>query len=130
MVAAVQYKAESWAAGHLSGLWADERAYWAAKKDLTESELIAFLKDCDSDAPIVLGYASCDSWIGKMGTFGHRMTELACRLLSLHLRRDTPIEEIIEQCRSIKDMAPTPNVQEDGSVMWNTGVGDAISQVL
>ena len=49
-------------------------------------------------------------WIGKTGSFGHGMTELACRLLSLHLRRGTPIEEIIEQCRGIKDMAPTPNV--------------------
>ena len=25
-------------------------------------------------------------WIGKTGSFGHGMTELACRLLSLHLR--------------------------------------------
>ena len=31
-------------------------------------------------------------WIGKTGTFGHGMTELACRLLSLHLRRGTPID--------------------------------------
>ena len=58
------------------------------------------------------------------------MTELACRLLSLHLRRDTPLDEIIEQGRGIKDMAPTPNVQDDGTVVWNTGVGDAIAQVL
>ena len=69
-------------------------------------------------------------WIGKTGTFGHGMTELACRLLSLHLRRGTPIEEIIEQCRGIRDMTPTPNVQDDGTVVWNTGVGDAIAQVL
>lgn len=69
-------------------------------------------------------------WIGKTGSFGHGMTELACRLLSLHFRRGTPIDEIIEQCRGIKDMAPTRNVQNDGTVMWNTGVGDAIAQVL
>ena len=69
-------------------------------------------------------------WIGKTGSFGHGMTELACRMLSLHLRRGTPIEEIIEQCRGIRDMAPTPNVQDDGTVVWNTGVGDAIAQVL
>ena len=69
-------------------------------------------------------------WIGKTGTFGHSMTELACRLLSLHLRRGTPLEEIIGQCRGIKDMAPTPNLQDDGTVVWNTGVGDAIAQVL
>jgi hypothetical protein len=69
-------------------------------------------------------------WIGKTGSFGHGMTELACRMLSLHLRRGTPIEEIIEQCRGIRDMTPTPNVQDDGTVVWNTGVGDAIAQVL
>lgn len=69
-------------------------------------------------------------WIGKTGSFGHRMTELACRLLSLHLRRGTPLGEIIEQCRGIKDMAPTPNQLDDGTVVWNTGVGDAIAQVL
>ena len=69
-------------------------------------------------------------WIGKTGTFGHGMTELACRLLSLHLRRGTPIEEIIEQCRGIRDMAPTPNRLDDGTVVWNTGVGDASAQVL
>ena len=69
-------------------------------------------------------------WIGKTGTFGHGMTELACRLLSLHLRRDTPIEEIIAQCRGIRDMTPTPNELADGTVVWNTGVGDAIAQVL
>ena len=69
-------------------------------------------------------------WIGKTGTFGHGMTELACRLLSLNLRHGTPIEEIIEQCRGIRDMTPTPNVQDDGTVVWNTGVGDAIAQVL
>ena len=69
-------------------------------------------------------------WIGKTGSFGHGMTELACRLLSLHLRRGTPIEEIIDQCRGIKDMAPTPNQLDDGTVVWNTGVGDAIAHVL
>ena len=69
-------------------------------------------------------------WIGKTGSFGHGMTELACRLLSLHLRRGTPIEEIIEQCRGIRGMAPTPNRLDDGTVVWNTGVGDAIAQVL
>ena len=69
-------------------------------------------------------------WIGKTGSFGHGMTELACRMLSLHLRCGTPIEEIIEQCRGIRDMTPTPNVQDDGTIVWNTGVGDAIAQVL
>ena len=52
------------------------------------------------------------------------------RLLSLHRRHGTLIDEIIEQCLGIKDMAPTPNVQDDGTVVWNTGVGGAIAQVL
>ena len=37
---------------------------------------------------------------------------------------------VIEQCRGIRDMTPTPNVLDDGTVVWNTGVGDAIAQVL
>ena len=72
----------------------------------------------------------CSAGSARPARFGHGMTELACRLLSLHLRRGTPIEEIIEQCRGIRDMTPTPNVQDDGTVVWNTGVGDAIAQVL
>ena len=29
-------------------------------------------------------------WLGKGGSFQHGVTELACRLISLHLRRGTP----------------------------------------
>ena len=32
--------------------------------------------------------------MGKSGTFEQGVTELACRLISLHLRRDTPIEDV------------------------------------
>ena len=54
-----------------------------------------------------------------------------CLLLSLHLRRGTLPDEIIGQCGGGgRDMAPTPNVQYDGTVVWNTVVGDAIAQVL
>ena len=37
-------------------------------------------------------------FLGKGGSFQHGVTELACRLISLHLRRGTPVEEIIDQC--------------------------------
>ena len=36
-------------------------------------------------------------WLGKGGSFQHGVTELACRLISLHLRRGTPLEEVIDQ---------------------------------
>ena len=32
-------------------------------------------------------------WLGKGGSFQHGVTELACRLISLHMRRGTPLEE-------------------------------------
>ena len=69
-------------------------------------------------------------WIGKTGTFGHGMTELASRLLSLHLRRGTPFQAIVEQCDGIKGIFPTPNRLDDGTGVWNTGVGDAIARIL
>ena len=44
--------------------------------------------------------------MGKGGSFQHGVTELACRLISLHLRRGTPLEEVIDQCRGIQEMQP------------------------
>ena len=38
-------------------------------------------------------------FLGKGGSFQHGVTELACRLISLHLRRGTPLEEVIDQCQ-------------------------------
>ena len=43
-------------------------------------------------------------WFGKGGSFQHGVAELACRLISLHLRRGTPLEEIVDQCRGIQEM--------------------------
>ena len=37
--------------------------------------------------------------LGKAGSFEGGVTELACRLVSLHLRRGTPLEEIVDQCQ-------------------------------
>ena len=44
----------------------------------------------------VFGFA----WQGRF-SFQHGVTELACRLISLHLRRGTPLEEIIDQIQGI-----------------------------
>ena len=69
-------------------------------------------------------------WLGKTGSFGYGVTELACRLVSLHLRRGTPVDEIVEQCAGIRDMQPWPNRLPDGSTVHVTGPGDAIALVL
>ena len=69
-------------------------------------------------------------WLGKTGSFGYGVTELACRLVSLHLRRGTPVDEIVEQCDAIRDMQPWPNRLPDGSTVHVTSLGDAIALVL
>ena len=44
--------------------------------------------------------------IGKAGSFTSGVTELACRLISLHLRRGTSLQEIIDQIQGITEMQP------------------------
>ena len=39
--------------------------------------------------------------LGKAGSPEHGMVETACRLISLHLRRGTPLAEIVDQCREL-----------------------------
>lgn len=68
--------------------------------------------------------------LGKAGTFTSGVTELACRLISLHLRRGTPVDEIVEQCRGIAEMQPWPNLMDDGETIYVLGLGDAIAHVL
>ena len=68
--------------------------------------------------------------LGKSGSLQHGATELACRLVSLHLRRGTPLEEIIGQCQGISEMQPWTNVVEDGSTVYVRGLGDAIAIIL
>ena len=69
-------------------------------------------------------------WLGKGGSFEHGVTELACRLISLHLRRGTPLAEIIDQCQGIAEMQPFANRLPDGSTAWVLGLGDGIAHVL
>lgn len=68
--------------------------------------------------------------MGKSGSFEYGVTELACRLISLHLRRGTPIDEVIEQCEGIADMQPWPNELADGRAVRVLGLGDGIAHVL
>ena len=68
--------------------------------------------------------------LGKAGSLQHGMTELACRLVSLHLRRGTPLDEIIGQIRGISEMQPWPNRMDDGRTVYVRGLGDAIALVL
>ena len=69
-------------------------------------------------------------WLGKGGTFQYGVTELACRLISLHLRRGTPVEEIVDQCRGIREMQPCFNRRPDGGSRAVLGIGDGIAHVL
>lgn len=68
--------------------------------------------------------------IGKAGAFEKGVTEMACRLVSLHLRRGTPVIEIVEQCEGIQEMQPWPNELPGGSNGWVFGIADAIAHVL
>ena len=69
-------------------------------------------------------------WLGKGGSFQHSVTELACRLISLHLRRGTPLEEVIDQCRGIQEMQPFFNTMPDGKGVAILGLGDGIAHIL
>ena len=68
--------------------------------------------------------------LGKGGSFQHGVTELACRLISLHLRRGTPLEEIIGQMQGIQEMQPFWNQLSDGRSIPVHGLGDGIAHIL
>ena len=68
--------------------------------------------------------------LGKGGSFQHGVTELACRLISLHMRRGTPLEEIIDQIQGIQEMAPFWNNLGDGRSVPIHGLGDGIAHIL
>ena len=69
-------------------------------------------------------------WLGKGGSFQHGVTELACRLISLHLRRGTPLEEVIDQCQGIQEMQPFFNQMPDGRSVAVMGLADGIAHIL
>ena len=68
--------------------------------------------------------------LGKAGSPEHGMVETACRLISLHLRRGTPIEEIVGECRGIGEMQPWPNQVPGGGTVIVRGIADGIAHVL
>ena len=68
--------------------------------------------------------------LGKGGSFQNGVTELACRLISLHLRRGTPLEEVIEQMQGISEMQPFWNTLPDGRSISVLGLGDGIAHIL
>ena len=80
--------------------------------------------DEDGEPFEVFGY------LGKGGSFQHGVTELACRLISLHLRRGTPVEEIVDQIQGIQEMAPFWNNLGDGKSVAILGLGDGIGHIL
>ncbi len=69
-------------------------------------------------------------FLGKGGSFQHGVTELACRLISLHLRRGTPLEEVIDQMQGIQEMQPFWNRLGDGRSVPVHGLGDGIAHIL
>ena len=68
--------------------------------------------------------------LGKGGSFQSGVTELACRLISLHLRRGTSLDEVIRQCRGIQEMQPFYNGMAGGATVPVLGIGDGIALVL
>ena len=69
-------------------------------------------------------------WLGKGGSFQHGVTELACRLISLHLRRGTPLDEVIDQIQGIQEMQPYWNQMPDGRSVAVLGLADGIAHIL
>ena len=68
--------------------------------------------------------------LGKGGSFQNGVTELACRLISLHLRRGTPLVEIISQMQGITEMQPFWNHLGDSRSVPVLGLGDGIAHIL
>ena len=68
--------------------------------------------------------------LGKGGSFQSGVTELVCRLISLHLRRGTPLDEVIRQCRGIQEMQPFFNGLPGGASVPVLGIDDGIAHVL
>ena len=68
--------------------------------------------------------------LGKGGSFQNGVTELACRLISLHLRRGTPLTEIIDQMQGISEMQPFWNQLGAGRSVPVLGLGDSIAHIL
>ena len=68
--------------------------------------------------------------LGKGGSFQYGVTELTCRLISLHLQTGTSLNDIIEQCQDIQEMQPFYNQLDSGQNIKVRGLGDGIASIL
>ena len=70
-------------------------------------------------------------WLGKGGSFQHGVTELACRLISLHLRRGNAGRGDHRPDTGHQEMQPFwNNVLPDGRSVPVLGLGDGIAHIL
>ena len=68
-------------------------------------------------------------WQGKGGSQTYGMAEALGRMVSLHLRRDTPVDEIVKQLDGIGEMQPWPNPWLGEGVMVK-GIADGLAKCL
>ena len=69
------------------------------------------------------------AWLGKAGSGTSGMTEAISRLASLHLRRGTSVNEVINQLDEIGEMQPWPNAWLGKDVVVR-GIADGIAKCL
>ena len=70
-------------------------------------------------------------WLGKGGSFQHGVTELACRLISLHLRRGHAARRNHRPVPGDSaEMQPFFNTMPDGKSVAVLGLGDGIAHIL
>ena len=70
------------------------------------------------------------SVMGKSGSIQRGMSELACRLVSMLLRRKVAVAEVIKQCARYPGNAALAQRIRWGKSIYIKGVGDAIAHVL
>ena len=68
-------------------------------------------------------------WQGKGGSQTYGLAEALGRMVSLHLRRDTPVGEIIKQLDGIGEVQPWPNSWLGEGVMVK-GIADGLAKCL
>ena len=73
--------------------------------DLEYGHLFVTINDLDDKPFEIFG------WLGKAGTQTSGMAEALARMVTLHLRRDTPLDEIVHHLEDIGEMQPWPNPQ-------------------
>ena len=67
--------------------------------------------------------------LSKKGTLLNCLTELVCRLISLHLQQDTPLKLVFEQIKDINEAQSYYNMVNGESVVIR-GISDALAHAL